>query len=140
MKTVAAVLLTIALALFPLSGPRMLAAVHADGHAATQPRGGHDLVAAHEHGVSHAVAAVTTEHSHAGHTHDVAMDDTHAPPDCGGDHASSSCCSLSCHAMVHQAGMVVSARSHVAARVGPAVTPLPRGVAFDSLLRPPRPA
>lgn len=140
MKSIAALLLTIALALFPLAGSRAMASVGgpAHTHAAAGSDNHHDHAAVHHHGQSDGQKATADVHLHA------AVDE-HGQPDasknpCAGDHASSSCCSLSCHAMAPHVGVSVPAQMHLPMLVSLVALPLPRGVGFDGLLRPPRQA
>jgi hypothetical protein len=96
---------------------------HGDGH--------------HQHASGAHVEAAAV-HSHAS-PDDHGLQDAAKSP-CSGDHASSSCCSVSCHAMAPLAGASVPAQRHVVTLVGVAALPMPHGVGFDGLLRPPRPA
>jgi hypothetical protein len=139
MKNIAALLLTIALALFPLSGTRAVASAAPQAHGIAA---GHDHAAMHAHD-RHTVDPAEPLHGADGHAHP-AMDagDHHggAQKHCGSDAASSTCCNVTCHAMTQQAAASMATRAPMAATVGVVVLPLPRGIAFDGLLRPPRPA
>lgn len=140
MRSIAVLLLAFALALFPLSGTRAMAAVAAHGPA---------HVHTHEHG--HGPASADRHHHHHGaDLHDRgasappgAISDVghHAPSSnpCGGDQASAACCSLSCHAMAAAVGLPVKVRSMAVSRLEPVALPMPTGIRFDGLLRPPRP-
>ena len=136
MKSIAALLLTIALALFPLSGSRGMASMGAHVHAVAQDESDHGHAAVHHRGSSGDHGEATAVHDHA------AMDDLGqhdaSESSCAGDHGASSCCSLSCHAMAPHVGVSVPAQMHVAILVGLVALPLPSGVGFDGLLRPPR--
>jgi hypothetical protein len=144
MKSIAALLLTFALALFPLSGSRAVQAVAAQGHAVvhaleTAKGGGHHDHGAGEHQhASGALASVSAGHHHAA-VDDPGQQDASKPP-CAGDHSSSSCCSVSCHAIAPLAVTGVPAQRHAAMLVGLVALPIPRGVGFDGFLRPPRQA
>lgn len=144
MKSIAALLLTIALALFPLSGSRAVATVAAHGHSAQtlKPVQGDDQHGRHGGGHHHQASSA---HAEAAAVHSHASLDDHGPQDaakspCSGDHASSSCCSVSCHAIGPLAGVGVPAQRHVVMLLAVAALPMPHGVGFDGLLRPPRPA
>ncbi|MHB2167652.1 hypothetical protein [Alsobacter sp. R-9] len=143
MKSIAALLLTIALALFPLSGTRAVAAAAPQAHGITTGHG-HAAVQSHD---AHHVAA---QADHAGHLHD-GGGHAHAAMDAGADHdggqkhcgsdaASSTCCNVTCHAMTQQVSQGVAVRAPMAAIVVMVALPLPSGIAFDGLLRPPKPA
>ncbi len=140
MKSIAALLLTIALALFPLSGTRAVAAVQAAGHAhgLSEGHSRHAVEDDHRHGAKADPAGSAAVHSHAGVGGHGQADS--AQGSCAGDHATSSCCSLSCHAMAPHVAVVVPTLRQVTVPVGIAALPLPRGVGFDGLLRPPRAA
>jgi hypothetical protein len=131
-KLIAAWLLTFALALFPLSGNRVLAApVHA--HASTS-------------GETHTQTGTSgahADHAHAIHDHGHADHDAVAgkgASGCGPHDGQSSCCSLSCHAMVTQDPVATPAWTALTSPLDPVAMPLPRGSRSGGLLRPPRPA
>jgi hypothetical protein len=138
MKIIAALLLTIALAMFPLSGSRAMASVGAHAQAVAESDGHHDHAAVHQHEQTGGHETRANAHPHEG-LDDHGQQDASKNP-CAGDHAASSCCSLSCHAMAPQVGVGVPAQRHAALTVGIFALPLPRGVGFDGLLRPPKPA
>jgi hypothetical protein len=134
MRSIAALLLSFALALFPLSGNRAIAAVA--GHASA-------IVLANE------LAAVGAGDHHGANLQDHglsaqqdALSDggqlAHPKSPCGGDASSSACCNLNCHAMAPAFGEPAKVRTLAVARVEPVALPLPAGIRFDGLLRPPR--
>ncbi|GGH19406.1 hypothetical protein GCM10007036_22290 [Alsobacter metallidurans] len=146
MTSFATLLLTIALALYPLSGGRAMAtgaphaqAVAAQAKAAVQGADAHVRHGGGDHRESSAVNAdAAAVHVHAS-PEDHGLQHAAESP-CSGDHGSSSCCSVSCHAMAPLAGAAVPAQRHVVMLIGVATLPMPHGVGFDGLLRPPRPA
>jgi hypothetical protein len=139
MKTIAALLLTIAIALFPLSGDRALASLALHGQG---PVHIHASEMGHAHSAVHAQAHLHGDHD--AHAHMPALASSGASADAGdpccGSGDPSACCSLACHAMAGHASAGVPALSRMTSPVRLLVMPLPRGSRFDGLLRPPRPA
>lgn len=141
MKIVAALVLTLALALFPLSGIRatpMSPVATGHGHAASAEHG-HDHAAA-QGGHAHHHGETAAHDHHDGHAEHAAAAGAAGPGGCDWHDGLSSCCNMSCHAMAVLAppGMpvLVTATMPLAMAMGP----LPTGSVTDGLLRPPRPA
>ncbi|MHB2168975.1 hypothetical protein [Alsobacter sp. R-9] len=135
MRSIAALLLTLALALFPLAGSRAVAAVPA--HAST-------IAQAHDNGAPgvghHQEADLQGQEwsSQTGIGQSDVDQNAHPQSPCGGDPSPSACCKLTCHAMGPAVSQPEKVRVMAVSRVELLALPLPTGSRFDGLLRPPR--
>lgn len=138
MKIIAALLLTIAVALFPLSGDRAFASLASHGPALIH---NHADGMGEVHSGEHAQAHLHGDHGSPAKISATANDTGAGSANpCGGHGDLLACCSLACHAMATHAAVGVAALARVTSFVRLLAMPLPRGSRFDGLLRPPRPA
>jgi ABC-type nickel/cobalt efflux system permease component RcnA len=139
MKIVAALVMTLALALFPLSGIRAMpmSAVAAGHDHAVGMKHGHDHAAVQGgHTRHHGETAV--HHPRDAHAEHALGPDAAGPAGCDWHDGLSNCCNMGCHAMAVPMPAAVTGPVTATTSLAVAIGPLPTGSPTDGLLRPPR--